>query len=191
MTIDTTSQAFFENIYQENADPWHFATREYERRRYETILRALAGRRFKHAFEPGCSVGVLTQQLAACCDRVDAIDISPTAVELAQKRCRQSPNAYIVCDSLAHPMPGDIFDLVVFSEIGYYFEEQALRDILLTLVPRIEPKGMLVASHWLGSSPDHILGGHRVHEIIGESDNLIHYRAERYTDFRLDCWSRQ
>jgi SAM-dependent methyltransferase len=191
MTADTTSQAFFENMYRKDADPWHFATSEYELRRYATILRALSGRRFKRALEPGCSVGVLTQQLAAYCDRVDAIDISPTAVELAQNRCRQFPNTNIVCDSLSHPTVEKTFDLVVFSEIGYYFEEQALRDILHTIVGQIEPQGILVASHWLGSSPDHLLGGDRVHEIIGESDKLIATRAERYEDFRLDCWSRQ
>jgi len=191
MTIDTTSRAFFERMYQESADPWHFATSEYERCRYETILRALGDRQFKHAFEPGCSVGVLTEQLAKRCDKVDAIDISPTAVMQAQDRCRQSPNTYIRCDSLSHPIAGEIFDLVVFSEIGYYFEEQTLRAILLTLEAQMEPGGILLASHWLGSSRDHILSGDRVHEIIGESDKLIHICAERHADFRLDCWSRR
>jgi 2-polyprenyl-3-methyl-5-hydroxy-6-metoxy-1,4-benzoquinol methylase len=191
MTIDTTSQAFFERMYRKSADPWHFATSQYERARYEAILRALVDSHFKHAFEPGCSIGVLTEQLAKRCDKVDAIDISPTAVKLAQDRCRQYPNAYITCRSLTHPIAEEIFDLVVFSEIGYYFEEQTLRDILLTLVARIETTGIMVASHWLGSSSDHLLSGDRVHEIIGESDKLIHTRAERYADFRLDCWSRR
>jgi methylase of polypeptide subunit release factors len=191
MTVDTTSQAFFERMYRENADPWNFATSEYERRRYEAILRALADRHFKRCFEPGCSIGVLTEQLAMRCDEVDAIDISPTAVKLAQHRCRQSPNAHITCRSMTHPIAEETFDLVVFSEIGYYFEEQTLRDILLTLVARMETTGIMVASHWLGSSPDHLLSGDRVHEIIGESDKLIHTRAERYADFRLDCWSRR
>jgi 2-polyprenyl-3-methyl-5-hydroxy-6-metoxy-1,4-benzoquinol methylase len=191
MTIDTTSQAFFESMYSENADPWRFATSQYERKRYEAILRAVVDRRFKSAFEPGCSIGVLTEQLAKHCDRVDAIDISPTAVKLAQMRCRQTSNAYITCDSLTHPIAADMFDLVVFSELGYYFAEQTLRDILFNLVSRVEPAGTMVASHWLGSSSDHLLSGDRVHEIIGESDELILNRTERYVDFRLDCWSRR
>jgi len=190
MTIDTTSQAFFEDMYRNDADPWDFASSQYERRRYEIILRALEGKHFRHAFEPGCSVGVLTRQLSKLCSRIDAIDISPTAAKIAQDRCHECPNIYITCDSLAHPISGDIFDLVVFSEIGYYFEEQTLRDILWTLVARMEPKGTMLASHWLGSSSDHILRGDRVHEIIAEVDGLSHIHGTRYADFRLDLWSR-
>jgi SAM-dependent methyltransferase len=191
MTIDPTSRAFFENMYRNDPDPWEFASSPYEQRRYEAILHALDGKHYRHAFEPGCSVGVLTHQLAALCNRVDAIDISPTAVKLAQIRCQECPNVYITCDSLAHPIAGDIFDLVVFSEIGYYFEERTLRDILQELVARIEPKGMILASHWLGSSPDHLLHGDRVHDIIGEVAQLSYLRGARYADFRLDCWSRE
>jgi SAM-dependent methyltransferase len=191
MKIDTTSQAFFENMYRSDADPWDFASSRYERERYEILLRVLEGKRYRHAFEPGCSVGVLTHELAAICARVDAIDISPTAVKLAQARCRECPNAYIVCDSLSHPIAEEMFDLVVFSEIGYYFEERALRDIVQRLVARMEPEGIMLASHWLGSSPDHVLSGDRVHQIIGELGGLNLLRGARYTDFRLDCWSRK
>jgi SAM-dependent methyltransferase len=191
MTVDTTSPEFFENMYRNDADPWNFASSPYERRRYEIILRALEGKHYKHAFEPGCSVGVLTHQLATLCSRVDAVDISPTAVKIAQDRCHEYPNVYITCGSLAHRIDGDDFDLVVFSEIGYYFEEQALRDILKTLVGRVAPNGIMLASHWLGSSPDHVISGDRVHEIIAEVEGLNHNRGARYADFRLDCWSRE
>jgi SAM-dependent methyltransferase len=191
MTIDTSSQAFFENMYRSDADPWDFASSEYERRRYEIILHVLEGKRYRHAFEPGCSVGVLTHELARICSRVDAIDISPTAVKFAQERCQDYPNVYITCDSLLHPIPVDTFDLVIFSEIGYYFEEQTLRDILRMLVARMEPQGMMLVSHWLGSSPDHVLSGDRVHEVIAEANGLTHRSGARYADFRLDCWSRE
>jgi len=56
MTIDTTSQAFFENTYRSDADPWDFASSGYERQRYEIIPRVLKGRHYRHAFEPGWSV---------------------------------------------------------------------------------------------------------------------------------------
>jgi hypothetical protein len=191
MTIDPTSRAFFEDMYRNNADPWEFASNPYEQRRYETILHALNGKHYRHAFEPGCSVGVLTHQLAALCGRVDAMDISPTAVKLAQIRCHECPNAYITGGSLVHRIPEGSFDLVVFCEIGYYFEEPTLRDILQALVAQIEPEGTFLASHWLGSSPDHVLSGDRVHEIIADVSGLNHIQSARYPDFRLDSWSRE
>jgi SAM-dependent methyltransferase len=191
MNHDMTSQAFFDSMYRANSDPWSFASSEYEGLRYQTLLQALGDDRFHHAFEPGCSVGVLTEQLSARCDRVDAIDISPTAVELARKRCSSLANVSIRCGSLLHPMIEGGCDLVVFSEIGYYFEEETLREILSKLVASMKQQGTLLAVHWLGSSPDHLLSGDRVHEIIDEIDELIHDKAERHSGFRLDRWRRQ
>jgi trans-aconitate methyltransferase len=188
MTADTTSRAFFEGKYQASADPWNFASSQYELARYEAIINATTGRRFKRAFEPGCSVGVLTRQLARCCDRVDAIDISPTAVAEAKYRCRECANTYITCESLLHLSSWAPFDLLIFSEVGYYFEEQTLRKILLRLMSWLEPSGTIVACHWLGQSADHRLSGDRVHEIIAESNELTPLCSERHPNFRLDCW---
>ena len=44
------------------------------------------GERFRRAFEPGCSTGVLTAELAARCDEVVALDVAAPAVERARSR---------------------------------------------------------------------------------------------------------
>ena len=185
----STSQAFFEEMYAAAGDPWAFATSAYEQNRYATILRALGHRRFRRAFEPGCSIGVLTERLAAVCDRVEAIDISPTAVARAQDRCRSLPNVGIQQGALPDQIPGGTFDLVVFSDIGYYFEAAALRAIARDLVSRMSSDGILLAAHWLGTSHDHLLSGDQVHEVLG-SMNLPPVQSERHEGFRLDCWRR-
>ena len=84
MTQDTTTEAFFEAKYQLDPDPWDFENDAYERSRYSAVIQALADQRFARAFEPGCSVGVLTEQLAHIATRVEAIDISATAVSKAR-----------------------------------------------------------------------------------------------------------
>jgi hypothetical protein len=56
MTTNTTTQGFFEAKYRENSDPWAFASNDYEQNRYSEILYALDGRRYRRAFEPGCSI---------------------------------------------------------------------------------------------------------------------------------------
>ena len=50
--------------------------RWYEQRKYAITMALLPYRRYRHAFEPGCSVGVLTEQLASRCDRVTSTDVA-------------------------------------------------------------------------------------------------------------------
>ncbi len=45
MNRDTTSQAFFENMYRAKADPWNFSTSRYEHDRYKSILEACGQQR--------------------------------------------------------------------------------------------------------------------------------------------------
>jgi hypothetical protein len=58
------SQEAFEARYLQRPDPWRFAESPYELARYLTILSSLGRRAYATVYEPGCSVGVLTRQLA-------------------------------------------------------------------------------------------------------------------------------
>jgi SAM-dependent methyltransferase len=188
MSLSQTSAEFFESMYAEREDPWEFASSQYERDRYEAIVRALGNRRYRRAFEPGCSIGILTAQLAMFCDRVEAMDISPTAVARARLHCEHLPNVQILCGSLPEMIPDGEFDLVVFSEIGYYFTEAQLSAVATELVKQMSPAATLLAVHWLGSSRDHVLDGDRVHTVLKTLPNLRLVQSERYPGFRLDRW---
>jgi len=139
-----------------NPDPWYFTHDVYEQSRYDTTIAAMEGRRYERAFEPGCSVGELTRRLAKQCRHVDAIDISATAIDRAKRRCREFPNVDLIVGKVPHQTPDGVFDLVVFSEIGYYFEQASLQVLGDMLVRRIQVSGTLLAVHWLGRSKDHI-----------------------------------
>ena len=191
MTVDTTSRAFFEGIYQSSPDPWSFASCSYELGRYEHILRALSHTRYKRAFEPGCSIGVLTERLAAICAKVDAIDISPIAVDRARQRCRKLANVHIDSAIIPDDIPDGAFDLIVFSEVGYYFTEPQLKSLIRRLLKQASRGGTFLAAHWLGSSSDHLLSGDHVHQLILNVKGLSLAHSERHTNFRLDRWVRQ
>ena len=122
-------------------------------------IEALAGRHFRCAFEPGCSVGVLTERLARICDQVEAVDLSPTAVNAAKVRCARFANVHVWAGSLADPLPELEFDLVVLSEIGYYFDRLMLKRCAGTLLEKLVPGGCLLGVHWLGHSQDHRISG--------------------------------
>ena len=82
---------YFEGIFASDADPWNLATSEYERRKFERTIEALDDRRYASALEIGCAHGVLTQRLHQLCDQLLAIDISQTALALAQQRLGTQP----------------------------------------------------------------------------------------------------
>jgi protein-L-isoaspartate O-methyltransferase len=178
----------FEGLYRENPDPWNFAGSDYERSRYATTLAALSRDSYGTTFEPGCSVGELTVHLAARCSRVLAIDIAPSAVARAQRRCRDCTNVDIVCGDVAAGVPVGPFDLIVFSEIGYYFELDALRHIAAALAGRMQPQGEFIAVHWLGHSRDHVLHGDAVHELLKQCLPLQWQKGACYGGFRIDTW---
>jgi SAM-dependent methyltransferase len=184
------SQAAFEAKYRRSGDPWGFAASGYELERYRLTLRALLQARYQRAFEPACSIGVLTAALAERCDEVQAIDIAPTAVVTARKRCANYPRVTISCADLAMQCPAGPFDLIVFSEVGYYFEEPRLMRIAESLGAALETGGELIAAHWLGVSEDHLLHGDRVHGLLKDAltRSCAWIKGARHPGFRLDTW---
>jgi trans-aconitate methyltransferase len=190
MIFETTSRQFFDALYERNPDPWQFASSNYELGRYERIVQALSGR-YQRAFEPGCSIGVLTEQLASVCDAVEALDISGVAVVRARQRCSYLSNVQIRQGTIAKDIPAGEFDLIVFSEIGYYFDETHLASLVDQLISVTIPGGTFLAAHWLGSSPDHLLSGDRVHEVILDAKRLALDYSERHAEFRVDRWLRR
>lgn len=193
MNTATTSEEFFEHKYCADADPWNFATSPYEQQRYEMILRAIDHRRYRRALEPGCSVGVLTSALASFCDEVNAFDIAPSAASTALRRCTGQTHVHVSCKALSEAGIDGTFDLIVLSEIGYYFEAAELRRIAIGLLSHLQRDGVIIAAHWLGTSSDHVLTGDAVHSVLCsafEQQGLVPELAERYPGFRLDRWKR-
>jgi SAM-dependent methyltransferase len=187
------SAAAFEAKYRGSPDPWHFGASPYEQRRYDTLLSALSRSRYSRVFEPGCSVGVLTAALATRCAGLVACDIAPTAVHLARQRCASFPHVHIERADLATSMPHGLFDLIVFSELGYYFTAAMLARIIRALATRMKPRAEFVAVHWLGYSKDHVLHGDAVHAILKKTliDRCMWLKSMRFHEFRLDVWQLQ
>ena len=185
-----STSAFFEAKYQKKADPWRFSTDAYELQRYAALLGALQPKRYRHAYEPGCSIGVFTQQLAGICDRVEAVDFSPTASMQAQARCASLSHVTVRCAAVPEEIPPVGNDLLVLSEIGYYFDPDVWAGIVSGLVAKMPTGATVLAAHWLGDSKDHRLTGDQVQEIIVAEPQLRVQRSERTAHLRLDLLVR-
>ena len=182
----------FESRYRENPDPWNYRASPYERDKYQVTLAALSRPRYFNAFEPACSVGELTAMLAGRCSRLLATDVSETAVERARTRCAGMHNVRIECRDLRTDpdlrAPGGQFDLIVLSEVGYYFDVESLADLARRMADALCTNGELIAVHWRGHSTDHVLHGDEVHRCLLHTLPLQHRSGDHHPGYRLDAW---
>jgi len=169
--LDPSSEEFFESLYRADPDPWNFAGDPYERERFAATLEAVGPGPFRRVLEPGCSTGEITCLLAGRSEAVVAMDIAPSAVARARTRCQGLVHVEIRHTGLPAAIEGT-FDLVVFSEIGYYFQAGPLADVVDALVERLDIGGRFVSVHWTGTSADHVLTGEEVQRIVAARPGL-------------------
>ena len=183
----------FEARYRLDDDPWQFATSEYEQRRFEITVASLPDVRFGRVFEPGCAGGELTVRLSQRCDELVACDGSPTVLRRARQRVAEAadPLCRVELDVGVIPewWPRGDFDLIVLSEIGYYFDAPALSELVARVEGALVDGGTLLAVHWRGVSEDHLLSGDEVHTIVGSTVVRQHQGSHLEPGFRLDWWT--
>jgi SAM-dependent methyltransferase len=189
----STPPEYFDRMYAENDDPWRFETSEYERRKYAATLAALPRPNYANALEIGCSIGVLTTQLAPRCAALLAIDVVDLALERARARCRAWPHVKFRRMHLPAEYPAGSFDLVVLSEVGYYWSERDLALARERIIAGLAPGGHLLMVHWTQPSPDYPLTGDRVHQkfLDRPGDLLRHLGGQRADTYRLDLFARR
>jgi len=179
---------YFENLYASSYDPWDFESSSYEHRKYERTLSVLAPRRYRRALEVGCSIGVFTAMLAPLCDEFVAVDVSERAVTMAKERLEGFPHIRIERRRLPEETPEGPFDLIVASEVLYYWP----RDVMLAALRRFEKVlasgSILLAVHWRNETKTYPLQGDEVHELL-----LTHTRLSNTTtivepEYRLDLF---
>jgi SAM-dependent methyltransferase len=142
--------AFFEEFYRQDPDPWGFATSPYERDKYAATLAALPAPRYARAFEVGCSIGVLSRQLAERCDSLLSIDAAEAPLAAARQRCADAPHVAIRRARVPEDWPeGESFDLILLSEVLYYFDPADLAVVAARVLGALRPGGDVVLVHWL------------------------------------------
>ncbi len=183
MTLPPT---YFADMYAGAEDPWGFRSRWYEQRKREVTLAALTRPRYRRAFEPGCSIGVLTAALADRCDEVVAADVDERAVTTARRSLAPRGNVQVERLSLPQEWPDGMFDLVVISELAYYLGPAELDQLLDCAVGSLAPRGTLLACHWRHPVPEYPATGDEVHERLLARPELHHAVSHVEEDFRLD-----
>ena len=175
---------YFEALYARDPDPWRFASSDYERDKYAATLAVLPERRFTSGFEIGCSIGVLTRQLADRCDKLLAVDVSDIALVQARERC---PGVAFANMDLRSEWPEGRFDLILFSEVLYYLGLDGIERVARHTVRSLAPGGVVGLVNWFGPTDGACTGDEAAALFIQASASRlspsVQTRAEKY---RLD-----
>lgn len=183
----TRSADRFERIYAADADPWRYESSEYEHAKYARTLDAI-GPRPGLALEIGCSIGVFTSMLAPRCDHLTAIDLSSAALEHARQRNRGVSWVRIERMDATETLPQGPFDLVVCSEVLYYWEPVILDRTLARLAGALAPGGRLVSVNWRGSAGDMLTDAGLVEAAIARTDRLDRIESAEEPGYSLAVW---
>jgi SAM-dependent methyltransferase len=192
---NTLPPEYFDHVYQANRDPWNFETSPYEREKYAATLAALPRPQYARVFEIGCSLGVLTAQLAPRCGHLLAVDVSEAALAQAQARCAGLARVELQLLRVPEEFPEQRFELILVSEVGYYWSAADLARAADLIIAGLQPGGQLLLVHWTAPVHDYPLTGDDVHELFlaktTEAGPLRHLSGHRHESYRLDLLEKR
>lgn len=150
----------------------------------------LPAARYRRALEPGCSIGVLTRMLATRCDEVLSCDIAAAAVQAAARRTEDLTHVRVEQRDIPGGWPDGRFDLIVFSEILYYFGDHDLEQVVKNAVAALEPEGTLLAVHWRHPVTDYPRSGDDAHRVLVAQPGLARLVRHTERDFLAEVYVR-
>lgn len=187
-----TATATFDELHAGTADPWHFLGNSYEERKRALTIASLPRPRYSTAMELGCSIGVLSRELAKHVDSLLAVDASEVALRSAARRVAETGNVTLHRAVLPHQWPTidpASLELVVVSEIGYFLAPDELDVLLGRCLEALAPGGHLLLCHWLHPIHGWPLDGEHVHAAankLGLTSVVLH----REKDFLLEILAK-
>ena len=191
ISVSSVDPKHFNALYATMADPWSYAGGEYETHRYDTIISHLPQARYQRGFELGCSIGVLTQRLGSFCDFMLGGDVSPAAVAAARLRTLAAGNVAIELMRAPDELPDGHFDLIVLSEVLYFFNDTDLKRIAAFVCERLEVSGTCILVNYLGDTESPRTGDDAARtflHLLGDRCEVVSHHRE--TLFRLDVLRR-
>jgi LmbE family N-acetylglucosaminyl deacetylase/SAM-dependent methyltransferase len=188
MDSGTKSQQYFDSLYSQNRDPWRLGSRWYEERKRALTVASLPRARYSRGLEIGCSVGELTAVVAERCDSLVALDISAAAVTAAAERVAELRNVDVRRADATVDFPAGSFDLIVLSEVAYYWDRATVTHMLHEMRKHLAPGGTIIACHWRHPVDDYPLGGDEVHALIRRGLGLHRIALHDEDDFLLEVF---
>ncbi|MFC5061729.1 SAM-dependent methyltransferase [Actinomycetospora atypica] len=180
----------FDRLWADEDDPWGLEGSWYEDRKRSLVMAALPDERLGRAWEPGCAGGALSVLLAPRCDELVCTDLAETGLERARRRLAGEDHVRVERAAVPGEYPAGPFDLVVVSELAYYFGDADRAALWAAVLDVLAPGGTLLAVHWVREAPEYPVTGDVVHDELAGIAGLERLVEHREGDFRLDVYSR-
>ena len=133
---------------------------------------------FDRALEIGCAEGLFTSLLAPRSRTLLAVDISTRAVRRARARLAHCPNVVVLASALPARYPAGPFDLIVASDVLYYWTTADLRSAAGRIADSLAPGGRFVAIHY-GLPVVGVSSGEVAHDVLRSCLPLANVHSER------------
>ena len=183
--------AYFDGLYAQKSDPWDFASSDYEAQKYDATIAALGSERATRALEIGCSIGILTRRLAGLCNTLVATEVSRAALDQAKARCADLANIDFRLVTSAFFGFDGTFDLIVFSEVVYYWDDADLHRVAEGIRRTLAPGGRLLLVHYILETDYPKSGDDAVAALGARLGDLVTREISRRDEaYRLDLWRR-
>lgn len=189
--ISSLPPEYFEAMFQGAPDPWNLETSLYEQGKYTRSIEALGTRSYPAGFEVGCAKGVLTRRLAQKSDWLLAVDVSGTALRAARQRCADLDHVGFANMRFPQQAPDRNFDLIVLSEVVYYWDDDDIVRAAEWIGDHLKPDGDMLLVHWTGETDYPQSADDAVKKMgaaLGERVSVL--TAERHSHYRLDLWRK-
>ena len=154
----------FARVYSRaERDAWGYDVGAFAKRRFELIIAAIPSVPIEKALEAGCAEGHLTRHLAKRVGHLVACDICEEAVARARRNCEGIRNVELIVADIRSDPPEGPFNLLVYSDVLYYFSKREVRHVIRLSAGLVVPGGHLVfanewKSHYRGlTSPTYVM----------------------------------
>ncbi|GJE61710.1 hypothetical protein MPOCJGCO_3833 [Methylobacterium trifolii] len=111
----------------------------------------------------------------------------PAAVEAARRRCADQPWVSIREGAVPGDWPDGRFDLILFSEVLYFFTAADVAALAARAGESLLPGGEVMLVHWLGETDYPLSGDAAVETFLARADGFARpVRQVREAAYRID-----
>lgn len=145
--MNTIPPSYFIGRYAARSDPWELSNSQYEVRKRQHVLEMLPRSHYHRGYEPGCARGDLTRLLAPRVAELWAVETVSKAITITNKTCASYSNVRTIRADIRYWTPPGPIDLVVFSEILYYFSASDFHRIISQIGAQLSNDANVIAVH--------------------------------------------
>jgi SAM-dependent methyltransferase len=177
---------YFDAMYANSNDPWDFAGSTYEKEKYRHTIDALGGKYFANALEIGCSIGILTEQLAPSCSFLLGVDISEKPIVIARERLKEHKGIQFGVFDIPRAYPEGKYDLIMMSEVAYYLSKEDLELTRELIFDSLNSGGILCLVNWRPQIEGCAFNGDEISRIFTGDEAYENIYQDIKDNYRID-----